>query len=205
MLFGVWALVHVAVFSTQQGIFHPYYVSALAPAVAALVGLGIVALWRRPLVLAPRASPGTAWLAVELLGRTAGLRALAAASRSRSRPPSRSSPRCCRAPARRVAVLAVTGAFALVAGPASYAVANLGHALNGNNVLAGPSSVSQGGFGGGPGGGGPPSGGGGPRRLRGRPARAAAAAAWAAARQVSCGHAQPTSRPTRAPRSTSSR
>ena len=40
MLFGVWALVHVAVFSTQQGIFHPYYVSALAPAVAALVGHG---------------------------------------------------------------------------------------------------------------------------------------------------------------------
>ena len=31
VLFGVWALVHVAVFCSQQGIFHPYYVSALAP------------------------------------------------------------------------------------------------------------------------------------------------------------------------------
>ena len=46
VLFGVWALVHVAVFSTQQGIFHPYYVSALAPAVAALAGIGVVTLWR---------------------------------------------------------------------------------------------------------------------------------------------------------------
>jgi hypothetical protein len=59
----------------------------------------------------------------------------------------------------------VTGAFALFAGPASYSVANLGHGLNGNNVLAGPSGVGEGGFGGGPGGGGggfrggqPPSG-----------------------------------------------
>ena len=46
VLFGVWALVHVAVFSSQQGIFHPYYVSALAPAVAALCGAGVVTLWR---------------------------------------------------------------------------------------------------------------------------------------------------------------
>ena len=46
VLFGVWALVHVAVFSSQQGIFHPYYVSALAPAVAALCGVGVVTLWR---------------------------------------------------------------------------------------------------------------------------------------------------------------
>ena len=48
----------------------------------------------------------------------------------------------------------MTGAFALFAGPASYSVANLGHGLNGNNVLAGPSGVGEGGFGGGPGGGG---------------------------------------------------
>ncbi len=57
-------------------------------------------------------------------------------------------------------------AVALFAGPASYSVANVGHALNGNNVLAGPSGVGGGGFGG-PGGGGrgfgggtPPTGGG---------------------------------------------
>lgn len=34
VLFGTWALVHIAIFSSQQGIFHPYYVSALAPAMS---------------------------------------------------------------------------------------------------------------------------------------------------------------------------
>src|SRR3954454_15619334 len=66
-LFGVWALVHVLVFSTQQGIFHPYYVSALAPAVAALVGMGVTRL-PRPVLAASIAV--TAWLAVVLLERT---------------------------------------------------------------------------------------------------------------------------------------
>ena len=52
VLFGVWAVVHVVVFSFQQGIFHPYYASALAPAVAALAGGGLVAHvgWARDLV-----------------------------------------------------------------------------------------------------------------------------------------------------------
>ncbi len=52
ILFGVWALVHIAVFSTQKGIFHPYYVSALAPAVAALAGAGLVTMvrWARSVV-----------------------------------------------------------------------------------------------------------------------------------------------------------
>ncbi len=48
-----------------------------------------------------------------------------------------------------MAAAAVAGAVAIGAAPAAYAVANLGHSLNGNNVLAGPASVSQGGFGGG--------------------------------------------------------
>jgi hypothetical protein len=45
VLFGTWALVHFAVFSLQRGIFHPYYVTALAPAAAALCGAGVVTLW----------------------------------------------------------------------------------------------------------------------------------------------------------------
>jgi 4-amino-4-deoxy-L-arabinose transferase-like glycosyltransferase len=159
VLFGVWALVHVAVFSTQQGIFHPYYVSALAPAVAALVGIGLPALWRSR-VLFSATIAGTAWLAIDLLGRTADFApwlrvaigvAAALAIVSLWLPRRREV----------LAALAVTGAFALFAGPASYTVANLGHRLNGNNVLAGPSSVSQGGMGGGPGGGGGRPGGGG--------------------------------------------
>ena len=69
VLFGVWALVHVGVFSSQQGIFHPYYVSALAPAVAALAGMGLVLLWRSRALFAATIA-GTAWLAVDLLART---------------------------------------------------------------------------------------------------------------------------------------
>ncbi|GAA3115834.1 hypothetical protein [Nonomuraea salmonea] len=46
-LWGGWVLVTGAVFSLMQGIFHQYYTVALAPAVAALVGLGAGLLWPR--------------------------------------------------------------------------------------------------------------------------------------------------------------
>jgi 4-amino-4-deoxy-L-arabinose transferase-like glycosyltransferase len=42
VLFAVWMVVHAAVFSFATGVFHAYYLVALAPAVAALVGAGIV-------------------------------------------------------------------------------------------------------------------------------------------------------------------
>ncbi|MFI9832798.1 ArnT family glycosyltransferase [Streptomyces sp. NPDC051913] len=38
LLWGSWLIVCVAVFSTQKGIFHPYYTTQLAPAIAALSG-----------------------------------------------------------------------------------------------------------------------------------------------------------------------
>ena len=44
--FGVWLLVEYVVLSTSKGIVHPYYVSALAPGVGAMSGLGLVALAR---------------------------------------------------------------------------------------------------------------------------------------------------------------
>jgi 4-amino-4-deoxy-L-arabinose transferase-like glycosyltransferase len=40
VLFAVWALVHASIFSYATGIFHAYYLLALAPALAALVGIG---------------------------------------------------------------------------------------------------------------------------------------------------------------------
>jgi 4-amino-4-deoxy-L-arabinose transferase-like glycosyltransferase len=161
VLFGLWALVHVAVFSTQQGIFHPYYVSALAPAVAALVGAGLVTMWRwareswAGVAALDAALVAAAFMAVHLLARTPdfmpALRvvipvamgiAVMASFALRDR--------------RAIAVWAVAGAIAVLAGPAAYAADNLGRALNGNNVLAGPTSA--GGMGGGPGGGGRPGG-----------------------------------------------
>ena len=46
LLWGAWAVVHVLVFSLMSGIAHPYYSVAIAPAAAALVGGGVVELWR---------------------------------------------------------------------------------------------------------------------------------------------------------------
>lgn len=44
-LFTGWLLLHALVFSYSKGIFHAYYTSALAPGMAALVGIGGVALF----------------------------------------------------------------------------------------------------------------------------------------------------------------
>jgi 4-amino-4-deoxy-L-arabinose transferase-like glycosyltransferase len=44
-LWGGWLVVTAAVFSFMQGIFHAYYAVALAPAVAALAGMGATGLW----------------------------------------------------------------------------------------------------------------------------------------------------------------
>jgi 4-amino-4-deoxy-L-arabinose transferase-like glycosyltransferase len=46
LLWGGWLLVTGLVFSFMSGIIHPYYTVALAPAVAALVGIGASGLWR---------------------------------------------------------------------------------------------------------------------------------------------------------------
>ncbi|MEA2341781.1 MAG: hypothetical protein QOG11_1858, partial [Solirubrobacteraceae bacterium] len=185
VLFGLWAVVHVAVFSSQKGIFHPYYVSALAPAVAALSGAGVVVLWRWAraswvgwAVLAATVA-GTAWLSVDLLGRTASFApwlrvavpaagAVAIVASLGLRAPRRLGRRA-------LLIAAIAGAFALTAGPAAYSVANLGRSLNGDNVLAGPASVGTGRMGGGPGG----MGGAGPGRAAAgsRPAPPSGAAA----------------------------
>ena len=46
LLWGGWLLVTGLVFSYMAGIIHPYYTVAIAPAVAALVGIGVTELWR---------------------------------------------------------------------------------------------------------------------------------------------------------------
>ncbi|MER6764168.1 MULTISPECIES: glycosyltransferase family 39 protein [Amycolatopsis] len=46
LLWGGWLLVTAVVFSFMGGIIHPYYTVALAPAIAALVGIAAVQLWR---------------------------------------------------------------------------------------------------------------------------------------------------------------
>jgi 4-amino-4-deoxy-L-arabinose transferase-like glycosyltransferase len=45
LLWGGWLVITAAVFSFADGIIHPYYSVALAPAIGALVGMGAVTLW----------------------------------------------------------------------------------------------------------------------------------------------------------------
>ena len=75
LLWGGWLLVTGAVFSFMDGTVHPYYTVALAPAVAALVGISAVELWRGRAFLMPRIvlavmAAGTGVWAFILLDRT---------------------------------------------------------------------------------------------------------------------------------------
>ena len=55
LLWGGWTLVTGLVFSFMSGTMHPYYTVALAPGIAALVGVGATALWaRRDVARGPR-------------------------------------------------------------------------------------------------------------------------------------------------------
>ena len=47
LMWGTWLLVTGVVLSFMGGMVHPYYTVALAPAIAALVGIGAVWAWRR--------------------------------------------------------------------------------------------------------------------------------------------------------------
>jgi 4-amino-4-deoxy-L-arabinose transferase-like glycosyltransferase len=46
LLWGGWLLVTAVVFSFMKGIMHPYYTIALAPAIAAVIGISVRELWR---------------------------------------------------------------------------------------------------------------------------------------------------------------
>ena len=167
-LWGGWLVVTAAVFSFMQGIFHAYYAVALAPAVAALVGMGATGLWevRRNLVM-------RCWLAVTLavtavwsyvlLRRTPdwhpGLAplvlvgGLAVAGLLAALPlQERLGLRWAGRGGRRVAgAVAVAGLLVVLAGPAAYSLDTAATAHGGAIPSAGP-SVRGAGPGGGPGG-----------------------------------------------------
>ena len=56
LLWGGWLIVTATVLSFASGIIHPYYTVALAPAIAALVGIGVTSLW-----------PSTGWISAILV------------------------------------------------------------------------------------------------------------------------------------------
>ncbi|MGE3910533.1 MAG: hypothetical protein AB7K36_14325, partial [Chloroflexota bacterium] len=79
LLWGGWLVTHAVVFSFASGILHPYYTSALAPGVAALVGPGVIVLWRAYRArwwltwALPAALAGTAAVGVMLVSRSGQL------------------------------------------------------------------------------------------------------------------------------------
>ena len=166
LLWGGWLLCTGLVFSYMSGIIHPYYMVALAPAIAALVSVGAMALWERRLGwfgrLVATATVGvTVWWACELLSRSAswlpwlrwiiilaGVAAaasilagprLAAMSGSRLDGPEGSP-----AARRRLGLAAVPVGCALVAGltgPAAYAIDTVATTHTGSIPSAGPQTT----------------------------------------------------------------
>jgi 4-amino-4-deoxy-L-arabinose transferase-like glycosyltransferase len=152
IVWGGWLLVTGLVLSFASGIIHAYYTVALAPAIAALVGIGVVTLWQRRsdtvarAVLALVIAVGAGWT-FELLGRAdwnnwlrwVVLLAGAAAVAVALVPPGRLR--------RAGLVIAPLMAIALLAGPTAYAVQTASTAHTGALPTAGPAGT--GGFGGG--------------------------------------------------------
>jgi 4-amino-4-deoxy-L-arabinose transferase-like glycosyltransferase len=159
--FLVWGgslLITMAVFSYMAGIFHQYYTIALAPYIAAVVGMGAGILWEKrsemwaPLTLAGSVVAAAAWGYI-LLNRTpdylpwlkwlvliGGLvAALGLIFVARL--------------GRQLALAAVgLGIVASLAGPAAYTLSTVNSAHTGSIPTAGPAGASSMGFGGGRGG-----------------------------------------------------
>jgi len=152
VVWGGWLLVTGLTFSLMAGIFHEYYTVALAPAVAALVGMGAQEAWERrdravgSITLAAATAAAATWafvlltrvdwlpwlrVAVLTLGLASAFLLLAITQLGRRWVPA-----------------VVAGALvSALAGPAAYSAATVSSAHTGSIVTAGPVTA-----GGGPGG-----------------------------------------------------
>ncbi len=152
VVWGGWLLVTGLTFSLMAGIFHEYYTVALAPAVAALVGMGAKEVWERrdravgSITLAAATAAAATWafilltrvdwlpwlrVAVLALGLASAFLLLAITQLGRRWVPA-----------------VVAGALvSALAGPAAYSAATVSTAHTGSIVTAGPATA-----GGGPGG-----------------------------------------------------
>ncbi len=178
LLWGGWLIVTGAVFSFGQGVIHTYYTVALAPAIGALVAMGVAICWSHrdtiaARVLAALAIGASAGWAYALLERTPHwepwLRPLIAVAGVVSVLGLLIAPALPRARARISAVAVLLGALAAISGPVAYAADTITTAHTGSIPSAGPASAATGagfpGGGGGAGGGRPgglPGGVGGP-------------------------------------------
>lgn len=158
VVWGGWLLVTMVTFSLMAGIFHEYYTVALAPAIAALVGMGAAEAWEHrskaigSITLSAATAAAATWSFV-LLSRTdwqnwlrVGVLVLGLASALLLLAITQLH--------RRFVPAVVAGALvAALAGPAAYSVQTVSTAHSGSIVTAGPATA-----GGGPGGGGMPGG-----------------------------------------------
>jgi 4-amino-4-deoxy-L-arabinose transferase-like glycosyltransferase len=156
LLWGGWLLVTGAVFSFMAGTVHPYYNVALAPAVAALVGISVAQLVQRRASLVPRLVLA-AMLAVTgvwsflLLNRTpewwpvvrwvvlVGSIVVALLFALRAHRLGRAT-----------AVVAIAAALVGLGGPAAFSIYNAATAHSGPGTMSGPQKAGGFGFGGGP-------------------------------------------------------
>jgi 4-amino-4-deoxy-L-arabinose transferase-like glycosyltransferase len=170
LVWGGWLLVTMVTFSLMAGIFHEYYTVALAPAIAAVVGMGATEAWEHraraigSTTLSVATAVAAAWsfvllsrtdwqnwlrIGVLVLGLASALLLLAITQLHR----------------RFVPVVIATALVAVLAGPAAYSVQTVGTAHTGSIVTAGPAVA--GGRGGGTPGGGPGGAGAPPQGLTG--------------------------------------
>ena len=159
--FLVWGgslLLTGAVFSLAQGIIHPYYTVALAPAIGTLVGMGGAYLWQRRSELVARLAMGGAvaatvvWSFV-LLGRSSTfLPGLGAAVLVAGLVAAALIVGLSNASRKAVLTIAAVGLMAVLAGPAAYTFDTVATAHSGAIPSAGP-AIAGGGFPGGGGGG----------------------------------------------------
>jgi 4-amino-4-deoxy-L-arabinose transferase-like glycosyltransferase len=144
LVWGAWLVVTGLTFSLMAGIFHAYYTVALAPAVAALVGMGAAEAWERReratgaivlavataatavwgFVLLSRSVEWNSWLRIVVLavGLAAALGFLVVTRLHR----------------RAVPVVVVAALFAALLGPAAYSVQTVSTGHSGSIVDAGP-------------------------------------------------------------------
>jgi 4-amino-4-deoxy-L-arabinose transferase-like glycosyltransferase len=160
LMWGGWLVVTGLTFSYAQGIIHPYYAVALAPAIAALVGIGATVLWAHRSAVIPRVALAvalgvTTWWSWTLLDRSAawqpGLRAGIVVVGALATVAVLAAPYLNR---RIAAVVAMTAVLVGIAGPAAYAVQTASVPHSGAIPSAGPAVVGARGPGrmGGPGG-----------------------------------------------------
>ena len=152
VVWGGWLLATMVTFSFMAGIFHEYYTVALAPAIAAIVGMGAGEAWEHrgrsigSVTLAAATAAAATWsfillsrtdwqnwlrISVLVVGLASALLLLVITQVHR----------------RFVPVVVAGALVAALAGPAAYSIQTVGTAHTGSIVTAGPSAARAGGGG----------------------------------------------------------